>query len=379
MPPHISIVVIDPDADSLKQITDYILKFGDQAKLVGTAVTFDKGFEIIHKTRPMVVVMAVCEDVDQSIERIKTILSRFPLLSVFATCPDKSSDTILKVMRAGATEYLLSPVVETDLAAALQKLGRLWVVKHEPTETLGRVYTVFSSKGGVGTTTLATNLAANIYNETKEPTVLVDLDLTGGDVTTYLNIHPSYTISDVTVNMSRLDKSFLQGVITKHQSGVYILAEPQRIAEGISISGGDIKKVIGLLKTMFKHIVIDTEPVLVQTTKAALEAADDIFLTFVLTLPGLKNTKKYIDYFKLVGLSRDKINIVINRFIKKGDIRTEDAEKILEHPVFYSLPNDYDTTMACINKGVILSDYDPKSKLNLAIKELTQKIITAKK
>src|SRR4030043_904565 len=286
MPQNISVVIIDSDIESINNIVKYIKNLEDSVTVEGTATTFETGFELIHKMKPMVVIMAVGEDISLCIERINHILSRFPQISIFATSTDKSSETILKVMRAGATEYLLRPVSETDLSFALQKLGRLWLIKTTPQEQVGRIITVFSPKGGVGVTTLSINLATSIYESTMKPTILMDLDLNAGDVTTFLNMKPTYTISDVTTNISRLDRSFLQGVIAKHESGISVLAEPQRIEEGVSISGSEIKKVLGLLKTMFAYIIIDAESIYDRTT-AAIEMSDLILLVFYMSLPSL--------------------------------------------------------------------------------------------
>lgn len=376
MPPAISVVIIDDDVDESNNIVKYIHNLGDHASVDGVATSFESGFELIHKKRPIVVILNVClDDIDVSIERIKLILGRFPQVSIFATCADKSTDTILKVMRAGATEYLLKPVSELDLDSALQKLGRLWIVKPPPETEMGRMYTVFSPKGGVGVTTIAINLATNIYETTRKPTVLVDMDLNAGDVTTFLNLKPSYTISDVTTNISRLDKNFLQSVITKHESGVYVLAEPQKVEEGVSIKGIDLRKMLTLLKTMFSHIVIDTEAALNERAMAAIEMSDVILIPFILSLPGIKNIQRYMNYLENIGIKKNKINLVVNRHLKKGDIKIEDAEKILNYRIFSSLPNEYDTAIECLNKGVPLSTCDPKSKLNLAIKEMASKII----
>ena len=129
MPQNISVVIIDTDFDSIKNLVKYIENIGDTVVVEGTASTFEKGYEIVHKKRPMVVIMEVGDDINLAIERIGQLSSRFPQVSIFATATDKSSDTILKVMRAGATEYLLRPVSDSDLAFALQKMGRLWLVK----------------------------------------------------------------------------------------------------------------------------------------------------------------------------------------------------------------------------------------------------------
>lgn len=376
--PAISVVIIDSDTESASSIAKYIKNLGDHASVEGVATNFEHGYELIHKKRPLVVIMDICMDsLDSAIERITLILSRFPQTNIFATCVDKSSDTILKVMRAGASEYLLKPVAEVDLVSALQKLGRLWLVRPSPETETGRVFTVFSPKGGVGVTTLAINIATNIHETTKKPTILVDLDLYAGDVSTFLNLKPSYTISDVTVNMSRLDRNFLQGVVTKHESGVYVLAEPNKVEDGASISGDEIKKVLGLLKTMFSYIIIDTESSFHPETMTAMEMSDMILLVFVLSLPGIKNVQRYLNYLEKVGV-KNKINLVVSRYLKRGDIKLEDAEKILRHSIFANIPNDYETGMTCLNKGIPLTLCDPKSQMNLAIRDLAIKLVRSK-
>ena len=159
MAQNITVVIIDSDIDSINNMTNYIKKLDSKVVIEGTATTFERGYELVHRKRPMVVIIEINKDVDVAIERITQILNRFPQVSVFATSEDKSSDTILKVMRAGATEYLLRPVAETDLAFALQKLGRLWLTRAVPEDEAGRIFTIFSPKGGVGVTTIAITIA----------------------------------------------------------------------------------------------------------------------------------------------------------------------------------------------------------------------------
>jgi pilus assembly protein CpaE len=381
MAPGISTVIIDRDTDTLSVISKYIKNLGDHASVEGVATDFEGGYELIHRKKPMVVIMEVCsDDMDRSLDRMKMIVNRFPQVSIFAMCEDKSSDTILKVMRAGAAEYLLKPVSEVDLVSSLQKLGRLWITKPSAAAAdAGQLLTFFSPKGGVGVTTLAINVAFNLHEATGQPTIIVDLDLEAGDVSTFLNLKPTYTISDVTANMTRLDRNFLQGVITKHESGVYVLAEPQRVEEGVSITGDDMRKVLALLRTMFKHIVIDTEAGLNERTRAVIEMSDLVFLTFVMSLPGIKNMQRYLHYFDRLGIRKDKLNLLVNRYLKKGDINIEDAEKILKHGIFWSIPNDHSTAIAALNKGVPIGEFDKKSKLNQAIKEMTAELSARKR
>jgi pilus assembly protein CpaE len=355
-------------------MTNYIKKLEGNVIVDGVATSFEGGYELIHKKRPLIAIMEVGPDINLSLERISQILNRFPRTTIFATCADKSSETILKVMRAGAAEYLLRPVVDTDLAFALQKVGRLWLTESADLAETGRIITVFSPKGGVGSTTIAINLAANIYEQTQNPTILVDLDLNAGDVTTFLNMKPSYTMSDVTTNIARLDKSFLKGVIAKHDSGISVLAEPQKVEEGVSISSSEISRVLALLKTMFNYIVVDAESISERTT-TSLKMSDTILLIFSLSLPGIRNIQRYLKFFDGLGVGRDRVKIVANRYLKKGDIKLEDAERALNHPIFLTIPNDYATAMLCLNKGVPLTVGAPRSHLNMAIRELAETVI----
>jgi pilus assembly protein CpaE len=376
MPRNISVVIIDSDVNSINSMIKYIKNLGDSVALEGTATSFDKGFELVYKKRPMVVILEVGEDIKLAIERIGEISRRFPQVSVFATSADKSSETILKIMRAGATEYLLRPVSSADLADALQKLGRLWLVKASEDEA-GRIFTVFSPKGGAGVTTIAINLATNIHAATKGSTIIVDLDLNAGDVTTFLNMKPSYTISDVTTNISRLDKSFLQGVIAKHESGISVLADPQKVEEGVCIVGSEIKKVLSLLKSMFKYIIIDAETIS-ERTITAIDMSDMILLVFFMSLPGIKNLQRHLRYFDRMSLGRDRVKLIANRYLKKSEITIEDTEKALNYPIFATIPNDYEAAMTCLNKGVPVDVGAARSQLNLSLKELARSIISNK-
>jgi pilus assembly protein CpaE len=378
MPPSISIVVIDSDVDSLENIVKYVNKLGSKVIIEGTAANFERGYELVHKKRPMVVIMEIkTGELDACIDNIQMVLSRFPHLSIFALCDDRSADTILKVMRAGAVEYLLKPASEVDLTSALQKIGRLWITKTEEGAEQGHIYAFYSPKGGVGVTTLAVNTATSIHNLTKKPTIVVDLDLIAGDVTTFLNMNPSYSISDVTMNTSRLDASFLQGVIARHESGIHVLAEPKRIEEGVSLASEDLVKVLSLLKTMFSYIIIDTETGLNNKTMTALKMADTIVLTTVLSLPGIKNIQRYMSYFENLNL-KPKIMLVINRYLNKGEIKLEDAVKILKQAVKWSFPNKYEDAMKCLNKGVPLNAGIPKSELNESVKDFAKLLISKK-
>ena len=372
----IRVVIIGDNADSTGKIAKWVSKQGNDALVEGIALDFEDGTKLIHKSKPMVVILDMCaHGINPCVRWIETILHIFPHIAIFAFCDDSSYESVRNFMRAGATEYLLKPVSEVDLSSALKKFGALRALPESKETKEGKVYSISSSKNGVGNTTIAVNLAGHIYKLTKEPTVIVDLDLIGGDVTTFLNMKPDGTIGDVSRNITRLNMGHLQGIIAKHDSGIYVLAAPHNMEEGVVISGDTVRKVLTLLKTRYKHIIIDTEANLTQTTMAAIDMSDLIFVTFVLSLPSIKNTRRYMNYLDKHTLRSQQIRLVVNRYFKKCDTTVAEAEKILQRPVFWCIPNDFKTAMSCIHKGAILEDHAPQSRLNLSLKDLAMTVM----
>jgi pilus assembly protein CpaE len=371
MSQRISVVIIETSKDSANHITHIIEKIGNGTSIEGVAKDVEEGYQIIHQREPMVVILDVStEKIDHSLQVINKIVHELPRIFIFVVCDGSSSDIILDFMRAGAHEYFLKPLSENDLSRAFQKLASRGGEKVYLNERECETYSVFSSKNGVGATTIAVNLAVNIFEMTKKPTIIVDLDLIGGDVTTFLSLKPAYTVGDINKNSSRVDEAFLRGVITEHESGISILAAPQDVKGGLSMSGSDVKKMLVLLKRMFKYIVIDTEANFTQSTMAAIEMSDLILMTFILNLPSTINTQRCLSHLEEIGIDGEKIRLVANRYLEKVQISLEDAENILKRSVFYCIPNDFNLAMTCLNKGVTLSAYDPSSTLNSSIREL---------
>ena len=185
----------------------------------------------------------------------------------------------------------------------------------------------------------------------------------------------AYSITDATVNIARLDESFLNGVISKHKTGIYVLAEPQGVKEGASIPAEDVRRLFGLIQSMFSYIIVDTEAVMDERMETALDMSDYIFLVFILTLPGINHVQRYLRYFDDKDIKSDTVKLIVNRYQKRGDIKLEDAERILNHPIFCSIVNDYDTAISSMNKGEPVSVYKRKSPLNTGIEALTKNIL----
>ena len=370
MPPHMTLLLIDSDPESIKTVEYLHKQHGDIIKVLAIAHDFNEGVKAIQKTAPMVVILHVSE-LEKGIEEIKLLLSSFPRISVFVTAAKENTGWVLSLMRAGAIEYILHPLEPSDLKDALQKVGRLWFPKVEPEKNLGKIISVYNPVGGMGTTTMAVNLAAALAKDGQK-VALVDLNLFSGDVATFLDINPTYNLSSVTNNITRLDVNFLMSVMEKHSSGMYVLTEALDVDETSTITPEHLRRLLGFLGEVFPFVVVDVGGYIEGCSAAVFEMSQHILYTAVLNLPSLKNTKRYIAALERKGFQKGRVKLLVNRYSPKADIRIEDAEKVLDWKVFMSIPNEYVSVVESINKGVPIVTLSPRSAVSKAIVQLAE-------
>lgn len=365
-----SVVIIDTDATSRRNL-EGMLKNADNAFLAGTSVDIKAGYELALRTLPNMVIIGLDSDPDMAFETISKIVKQLPNVCILASSQDTSSENILKSIRQGATDFLPLPVKEADLAGSIKRNARLMMsARSNLAVDKGHIITCFSPKGGMGNTTVAANLAVSLHQATGKEVVLVDLDLECGDLSMFLNLHTKYTLSDVTENLGKIDSIFLQGVLAKHSSGIYFLSEPEKVEDAAAVTPAQVHEVLSVLRTMFPYIVVDTEIGYGDRNLSVFDSSDIVFLTGVLSLPALRNMQKALDVFDRIGFETSKIKLLINRYVKKGDISLEDAEKTLNFKVFKSIPNDFLNVMMSINRGQPLATLAPAAEVSRSFKEL---------
>lgn len=367
----LSAIIVDSDENSRRLIEFIIKRHSIKIELVASVSDFNEAVKLIRKMNPQIVFLEV-KNISQGVENIKKILSSFPNISIFVTCANKDSESILNIMRAGAVEYLLRPVDPVDVEQALIKVARFLKPLELISAEEGVVATVYSSVGGMGATTVAVNLAASLAADNTK-VILVDLNLFSGDVSSFLDLDAKYTLSSITSNISKLDKSFLDSVVIKHPSGIHVLAEPQNVEEYFDITSEQIKGVIRFLKMMFPYVIIDCGGQLDERTQTIFENSDQIYFVFVPSLPSIKNAKRYLDVIKKKGFL-GYTKLIINRYHAKEDISVEDIEKVLEEKVFMTIPNDYPSVISSINKGDPLVRLFPRSPVSRAIMRLAEDV-----
>ena len=296
---------------------------------------------------------------------------------LLALSEKSDADLILKALRAGAHDFLCKPVKENDLRAATEKIFKLKAARKEHHGSGGKIVSVFSNKGGNGTTTIAVNLADALVRYHGKKVVVVDLALAYGDVTLFFNVNPTYSILDLAKNAEKADYDFLHTLLLKHSSGVYILADPPMIEDADSISAIQVKEMLSTLRSMFDVIIVDVSHQFEERTLTALEVSDIILLVTLLNLPSMKNTQKCLELFRRIGFRDEKIRLILNRFLPSDEISQEKVEGIMKIPVFIAVPNDYPTVISSVNRGKLLREIAPDKEVTKSFRQMAHLLFRA--
>ena len=304
--------------------------------------------------------------------RIKAIKSHFPQGSLFVVSDNKDHQHIIAAMKAGASEFLVEPVPEEilhnaidEVRAKLANAGRL---------AQGRIYSFISAKGGVGSTVLAVNTAAALGMDKKTAVALVDMSFQSGDASVLLDIVPQNTIMDICENMHRLDISLLRGVMSGHSTGISFLPAPLNPEDSEEINSEHITSILNLTRKLYDHVVLDCGSMHVNDCSIeAFKQSDKVFVVTDMSVPSIRNTVRLCKLIRKFNISLDKIEIIINRFIKGGALSLAEVEKNFDKPVYWLIPNDFSDIVSSINRGVPLIKLSPGAPFSKNVVEFIKK------
>ena len=365
----IDAVIIDSEETSRELIASY-LETVDDINIIQQFKDILSAQDYIIENRPPLVIVDITKKTNISLDIISKLTTLVKNIKIIVLSYDTESDIVIKALRAGAREFLVKPLIEKDFVASVKKMKDLILGNINDT-TKCKVITTFSNKGGIGKTSIAVNLAMEIANITKEKVALVDLNMQMGDITTFLNLDPSFDTSYVINNLDRIDETFLLTTLEQYnKTSLYVLADPPDIEQAEIITSEDITTLINILRNVFSYIVIDTTSSFDAKTITALDNSDLILLISIINLPSIRNCQRCFDLFKKLGYSKDKIKLIINRYMDADDIKIEDVEEVLDHKVFFKIPNNYYTIINSINKGIPICDAAPNSNICKSFKQL---------
>ncbi len=244
----------------------------------------------------------------------------------------------------------------------------------ERADRRARIVTVFSAKGGCGKTTLATNLAAALATSNRGSVVLVDLDLSFGDVGIALQLFPTHTLADAIPIGDDLDVPALMSLLTAHRSGLQVLVAPLEPSSAEKITTELVVNVLDLLAQEFDYVIVDTPPALDDDVLAAFDKSDLVAVMATLDIPALKNLKLTLETLELISFPRERLAVVLNRADSKVGLAIGEVEKTLKAPIVAQIPSSRDVP-ASTNRGVPLATDDPKNPVSLAIRQFMDQVV----
>ena len=236
----------------------------------------------------------------------------------------------------------------------------------------GRVISVVSPKGGVGKTTVATNLAVGLARTGHHSTVLVDLDLQFGDVASALNLDPEYTLPDTLHGPASRDTMVLKTFLTLHETGLYVICGPKSPAAADSITASQVSHLLQMLASEFQYVVLDTAPGLSEHVLAAMDQSSHLVLVTSMDVPGVRGLRKELDALTELGMLTDSRCIVLNFTDSHGGLSVADAQATIGSSIDVSLPRSKATPRS-VNQGVPLLQSGVRDPMTKELRRLVNR------
>jgi pilus assembly protein CpaE len=289
-----------------------------------------------------------------------------------------------EALTSGISDVVMLPQLTDALVFTIKKTCQLAATRGgmapsslRTSTAEGRVLTVFSPKGGVGKTVLATSLATQIARKAGRRVLLVDLDLQFGDAAIMMGVEPEKTIYDLVMTTGELDPEKLAGYVISHPSGVDVVPAPVRPEDAELVAEDRVGRLLDVAKETYDAIVVDTPAFFQATTLATLDRTDRLLLVTTLDIPAVKNVKLTLQTLNLLHYPKDRIHLVINHGMSKAELDRKEVEKALDLKAAFEVPGDREVGVA-VNRGVPVPMSAPRSGVSKVMAEMAETFFEGK-
>ena len=376
----IKVLIVD-DIPETRDHLSRLLGLDREIDVAGTASSGEEAIQIAMDLRPDIIVMDINMPGMDGIAASEIISQRLPNSPVIMMSVHGEAEHLKRAMLAGAREFLVKPFSADEFATSIKRVNERELVRREqmqatrdaaaPQIAAGtenaedhQVIAVFSPKGGVGRTTLATNLALALKRETNQRVALLDANLQFGDVGVLLNLNPKNKSMLDAVEGGDPDRDILESVIIDHSTGIRVLLAPPSPEGADLVTAAFLRKIVEMLRENHDWVIVDVPAGLNDHSLGMLDAADQILVVAALEITTIKNVRLFLEVADQLDYERSKIRLVINRSDASQGIRIGDVEASIRRPIDGSIVSDGRLAVLAVNRGVPFVVSHPESPLS---------------
>ncbi len=386
----IRVLIVDDIAETRENIRK-LLQFEADFEIVGAARNGYEGIELAKELQPDVILMDInMPDID-GITATETIRGEVPNAQIVILTVQDDPNYMRRAMLAGARDFLTKPPSVDEMLAAIRRAGDLAHEEKSKAKTVfpvnpgngsvpvgmlraGKIISVYSPKGGVGTTTLAVNLAVALQKD-ETPVVLVDGNMEFGDVSVFLNQKTKNSIVDLAPRANELDPDVVEEVTSLHaESGIKILTAPSRPEFAESVTGEQFARVLDFLRNLYSYVLVDCSSSLSDVTLAAIDTSDLIILVTTQEIPAIKDTRLFLDLLQPLKISRERLLFVMNKYDKRIGIKPQKVSDNFKQEIKVVVPFEEKVVLPSINRGVPFMMGEKSKSITRSFVSLTEAV-----
>jgi pilus assembly protein CpaE len=344
-------------------------------QIAGERSELRSGIALAHQVRPAILIMELAQPIEESLFAASQFKNEHPECAIFLVTEVFDPDTLLRALRAGAQEVLRRPLDRGALREAVERVTRQQAKKSGTSGSRG-VITVFSNKGGAGVSTIATNLAISLKRMTGREVALADLDVFSGDAAFMLGLSPTRSLGDV-LAAAKIDSASVHDALIKHDSGLYVLSQPELLDQVDGINASHVSSVLEILASTYDLVVVDAPHVFNDLTLELFDRSSTILLVCEPSIPSVRAARRSLEIFHKLNfmVASDRVRLVVNRRSDHSAIALPQLEETLGLAVFGSVTNDYAAVSMAINVGKPLCGGHGDSRAGRDIAALARKLV----
>ena len=381
---RINVIIADNESSEREKLKSQLA--GEQdIQIVGEARDGKECLELVTRQRPDVVLIKEDMPVLNGLAAAEQISSDLPDVGVILILTGSEGQEVWhKMLRAGIKEFITLPVTADRLLEEVRKVAAIQVKAAKragaispaataaPEAAKRQVITVTGPRGGCGKTVIAANLAVALAR-VSEKVALVELNVWGGDVAMLLDVAPKRTLGDLLPGFGGIDYDVVDSVMSKHTSGVSVLAAPLTgTFDGSTLSRYMVQSILEALREHYEYTIVDTGYANLESTLSAMDYSDLILVVVGMDLPRLRDGKLYLKNLLAANYPKEKIRVIVNRATNSKEISSSEVETILEFPVTAQIPSDDALVGSSVNLGQAFVSANPNKPVAKAVLALAE-------